>query len=130
MGVDVAEGDQPESQGAATERRLALAGPVLRTVRLEGLVLLDTAGTEPVAIEAMLFADDGIGVIRARGERPRVLPWSSLSAHAVEKWVGGEIPAHWLRPEEAGRSPGAMGRTGTGPAGTGTATAPGRPPGP
>ncbi len=102
MGVDVSEGDQPESQGAATERRLALAGPAPRTVRLEGLVLLDTAGTEPVAIEAMLFADDGIGVIRARGERPRVLPWSSLSAHAVEKWVGGEIPAHWLQPEDAG----------------------------
>jgi hypothetical protein len=102
MGVDVSEGDQPESQGAATERGLALAGPALRTVRLEGLVLLDTAGTEPVAIEAMLFADDGIGVIRARGDRPRVLPWTSLSAHAVEKWVGGEIPAHWLQPGDTG----------------------------
>jgi hypothetical protein len=60
-------------------------------------VLLDTAASEPVAIEAVLFADDGIGVIRRRGERPRVLPWSSLSAHAVEKWVGGEIPAGWLQ---------------------------------
>jgi len=59
-------------------------------------VLLDTAASEPVPIEAVLFADDGIGVIRRRGERPRVLPWSSLTAHAVEKWVGGEIPAGWL----------------------------------
>ena len=117
MGVDVAEGDQPESHGAATERRvppagtagaglplarLSPAGPALRTIRLQGLVLLDSAGTEPVTIEAMLFADDGIGVIRTRGERPRVLPWSSLSAHAVEKWVGGEIPAHWLSQEAGG----------------------------
>lgn len=76
-------------------------------MRLQGLVLLDTAGTEPVAIEALLFADDGIGVIRARGERPRVLPWATLSAHAVEKWVGGVIPGHWLsrEPERAGPEP-------------------------
>jgi hypothetical protein len=59
-------------------------------------VLLDTARAEPIAIEAVLFADDGIGVIHTRGQRPRVLPWSSLSAHAVEKWVGGQIPAEWL----------------------------------
>jgi len=97
MGVDVAEGDQPESQGATTDRRRPPVGSTPRSVRLEGLVLLDTDATEPVAIEAVLFADDGIGVIHVRGERPRVLPWSSLSAHAVEKWVGGEIPAEWLR---------------------------------
>jgi hypothetical protein len=107
MGVDVAEGDQPESQGATTERRLPPVGSALRSVRLEGLVLLDTDATEPVAIEAVLFADDGIGVIHVRGERPRVLPWSSLSAHAVEKWVGGEIPAEWLRQatDSVGREP-------------------------
>lgn len=95
MGVVVAEGDQPDSQGAAPGGRPP-PGPAPPTVRLEGLVLLDTAASEPVTIEAVLFADDGIGVIRRRGEHPRVLPWSSLSAHAVEKWVGGEIPAGWL----------------------------------
>ena len=98
MGVDVAEGDEPESQDRAADRRRSPVGPAPRSVRLQGLVLLDTAGTEPVAIEALLFADDGIGVIRARGERPRVLPWATLSAHAVEKWVGGVIPGHWLQP--------------------------------
>jgi len=103
----MAEGDQPESQGATTERRIGPVGSIPRPVRLEGLVLLDADATEPVAIEAVLFADDGIGVIQLRGERPRVLPWSSLSAHAVEKWVGGEIPEDWLRrePEVTGRQP-------------------------
>jgi hypothetical protein len=91
----VAERDQPDSQGAGPAGGPP-PGPAPPTVRLEGVVLLDTAASEPVAIEAVLFADDGIGVIRRRGERPRVLPWSSLSAHAVEKWVGGEIPAGWL----------------------------------
>ncbi len=69
--------------------------------------MLDSAATEPVAIEAMFFAENGIGVIRQRGERPRILPWSALSAHAVEKWVGGEIPAQWLLydPEGEGREP-------------------------
>ncbi len=69
--------------------------------------MLDTAATEPVAIEAMFFADNGVGVIHNRGDRPRILPWSALSAHAVEKWVGGEIPAHWLlpHPEDEGREP-------------------------
>ncbi len=98
----MAEGDQPESQGAAPGDRLP-PGPAPPTVRLEGLVLLDTAASEPVAIEAVLFADDGIGVIRKRGERPRVLPWSSLSAHAVEKWVGGEIPTGWLHRDPESR---------------------------
>ncbi len=98
MGVDVAEGDQPESQGATTDPRPPPSGPVPRTVRLDGLVLLDAAATEPVTVDAILFADNGIGVVHTRGERPRVLPWSSLSAHAVEKWVGGQIPADWLHP--------------------------------
>lgn len=95
----MAEGDQPESQDGAVEWRHSPVGPAPRSVRLEGLVLLDMARTEPVAIEALLFADDGIGVIHSRGERPRVLPWASLSAHTVEKWVGGVIPVQWLRRE-------------------------------
>ena len=97
MGVDVAEGDQPESQGAAIDARPAPVGPRLRPVRLEGLVLLDSAAAEPVAVEAIVFADDGIGVVHNRGERPRILPWSAMSAHAVERWAGGPIPGHWLQ---------------------------------
>ena len=107
MGVVVAEGDQPDSQGAATVGRPRPESPAPASVRLEGLVMLDTTRSEPVAIEAMFFADDGIGVIHNRGERPRILPWSSLSAHAVEKWVGGEIPPEWLlrQPDGEGQQP-------------------------
>jgi hypothetical protein len=107
MGVVVAEGDQLESQGAATVGHSRPDTTTPPSVRLVGLVMLDTATEEPVAIEAMFFADDGIGVIHKRGDRPRILPWSALSAHAVEKWVGGEIPATWLlqRPDDAGREP-------------------------
>ena len=107
MGVVVAEGDQPESQGAATVGRPHPVTPGPPSVRLEGLVMLDTAAREPEAIEAMFFADDGIGVIHNRGDRPRILPWTALSAHAVEKWVGGEIPASWLlpSPEDGGQEP-------------------------
>ena len=107
MGVVVAEGDQPESQGAAIVGHPRPHSPAPPSVRLESLVILDTSASEPVAIEALFFADEGIGVIRNRGERPRVLPWSALSAHAVEQWVGGEIPADWLlqSPEGAGQEP-------------------------
>ncbi len=100
----MAEGDQPESQGAAIDPGPTPVGPRPRTVRLEGLVLLDTAATGPVAVDAIVFADDGIGVVHNRGERPRVLPWSALSAHAVERWAGGPVPAHWLhRPPDEPR---------------------------
>jgi hypothetical protein len=107
MGVVVAEGDQPESQGAAGVERRRTDSPLPRTIRLEGLVMLDSSASEPVAIEAMFFAENGIGVIRQRGERPRILPWSALSAHAVETWVGGEVPVQWLLrdPEGEGREP-------------------------
>jgi len=117
MGVDVAEGDQPESRGTSTGPRADQVGSHLRTVRLEGLVLLDSAATEPVPVEAILFADDGIGVIHNRGERPRVLPWSALTAHAVERWVGGPIPDRWLhRPPDDPRPEPWAGPTPAGPA--------------
>ncbi len=108
----MAEGDQPESQGAAIVGHPRPHSPAPPSVRLEGLVLLDTSASEPVAIEALIFADDGIGVIHTRGERPRVLPWSSLSAHAVEKWSRRRDPRlAGSTPELTdGRRPGAMGR--------------------
>jgi hypothetical protein len=101
----VAQGDQADVQGAGTDRRRPTVGPAPRTVRLQGLVLVDTASTEPVAVEALLFADDGIGVIANRGERPRVLPWASLTAHAIERWGGGEIPGHWMAADDEGSHP-------------------------
>jgi hypothetical protein len=52
-----------------------------------------------VDINAMTFGADGIGVIRYAGELPRVLPWTSVAAHAVEPWQGGEIPEWWVDPE-------------------------------
>jgi hypothetical protein len=66
---------------------------------LERLILLGATGTDPVDIHAMTFGDDGIGVIRYAGELPRVLPWTSVAAHAVESWQGGEIPEWWVDPE-------------------------------
>jgi hypothetical protein len=107
MGDVVAEGDQLEPQGAA------VAGPphpdasAPPTVRLEGLVMLDMSAPEPVAIDALFFADNGVGVIHNRGDRPRILPWSALTAHAVEKWIGGEIPTRWLleSPGNQGQEP-------------------------
>ncbi len=103
----MADGDQLDTPGAAVAGRPRSGSAAPSSIRLEGLVMLDSAATEPVVIEAMFFADDGVGVIHNRGERPRILPWSALSAHAVEKWVGGEIPSHWLRPssEDEGREP-------------------------
>ncbi len=47
----------------------------------------------------MNFGDDGIGVTRHAGERPRMLPWASVAAHAVESWSGGAIPEWWVDPE-------------------------------
>ena len=107
MGVLVAEGDQFDTQGAAVVGQPHTDSPAPPSIRLAGLVMLDSAATEPVVIEAMFFADDGVGVIHNRGDRPRILPWSALSAHAVEKWVGGEIPANWLlqSPEDEAREP-------------------------
>jgi hypothetical protein len=68
-------------------------------------LLLDSAGNDPVTIEAITFADDGIGVTRARGGQPRVLPWSSVSAHVVEPWPGGIVPEKWVEPQYNGNGP-------------------------
>jgi len=62
---------------------------VPRPLRLRGLLLLDSTGNGPLAIESVRFADDGIGVVRVDGQQPRVLPWSSVVGHAVERWDGG-----------------------------------------
>jgi hypothetical protein len=54
------------------------------------------------------FAEDGVGVVRSRGERARVLPWPSVITHVVEPWSGGVIPEWWVDPELNRRGPAAV----------------------
>lgn len=106
----MAEGQHSKQRGEAqhSKQRRGAAGPPPPSpvaapgpipFRLEHLILLGATGTEPVNITAMTFGADGIGVIRYAGELPRVLPWTSVAAHAVEPWQGGEIPQWWVDPE-------------------------------
>jgi hypothetical protein len=74
-------------------------GPAPRTVTVTGLLLLDPHGFEPTHIDSVVVDDTGIGVVRRRGESPRLLPWDSVVGHAVEPWGGGVIPAWWVDPE-------------------------------
>jgi hypothetical protein len=98
MGVTVTDGEQSKGDGSArAEGTPTLATPA--PLRLDGTLLLDSAGNDPVAIEAITFDDEGIGVIRSPGAQPRVLPWSSVSAHVVERWAGGVIPEWWVDPQ-------------------------------
>ena len=66
---------------------------------LEDLLLLDPDGNEPIRIDTLTFADDGIGVTRSRGDGTRILPWSSVVSHVVEAWSGGIAPEWWVDPE-------------------------------
>lgn len=66
---------------------------------LSGLVLLDGVDDDPVDIDSLTFADAGIGVVRTKGEPPRILPWSSVTSHMVEAWAGGIVPEWWVDPE-------------------------------
>jgi len=71
---------------------------------VHGLLLLESDGNDPVDIDSLTFTDDGIGVIRTRGEQARVLPWTSVAAHVIEAWGGGVIPEWWVDPELNRRS--------------------------
>jgi hypothetical protein len=73
--------------------------------RLENLLLLDADDTDAVPIDSVTFSEGGVGVVSARGERPRVLPWSSVMSHVVEPWSGGVIPEWWVDPELNRRGP-------------------------
>jgi len=74
------------------------SGP--KPVTLQGLLLLDPRGFDPTFIDSVVVDDVGIGVVRRRGEAPRVLPWDSVVAHAVEPWGGGIIPEWWVEPAD------------------------------
>jgi hypothetical protein len=101
------EGDQLESPRSATPSEgLPPIPPPPPPFRLEGLVLCDGARPQPVTVDSIHFSDDGIGVIRYRGEQPRVLPWTSVTAHVVERWVGGAIPRSWVDQNRNGVGPG------------------------
>jgi len=98
----VAEGQHSNQRGGP--KSSVRSGPRAGTsppqpFRLEHLLLIDGTGTTPVTISSMTFGDDGIGVTRHAGEHPRVLPWASVVAHAVESWSGGPIPEWWVDPE-------------------------------
>jgi hypothetical protein len=121
MGVAVADGDQSNQEGArvvdvpshstGTEVEADAPAPQAvapapqapdtapQTFTLEGLLLLDAKCNDPVDIDAVTFANEGIGVIRSRGEEARVLPWTSVVTHVVEPWSGGVVPEWWVDPE-------------------------------
>ncbi len=100
MGDVVAEGDRAMGvQGRPAAGPSGTSGPAPAPLRIERLLLLDSAGNDPVPIDALVIDDDGIGVVRSRGGRPQVLPWPSVSAHVVERWAGGAIPEWWVDPE-------------------------------
>jgi hypothetical protein len=99
MGAGVAEGDQTRGEADEPASGAPSARVGLQPLRISGLLLLDSAGNDPVRIEAMVFSNEGIGVIRSPGDAPRVLPWPSVAAHVVERWGGGAIPDWWVDPE-------------------------------
>ena len=81
----------PDGPGAGGE-----PGP--RPLTVTGLLLLDPHGYDPTVVDSVVIDDRGISVVRRRGDQPRLLPWESVVAHAVEPWGGGVIPAWWTDP--------------------------------
>jgi len=67
-----------------------------RPFTLRGLLLVGPRGEHPVAVDGLTFAADGIAVTRTRGGATRILAWDDVTAHAVEPWPGGTVPARWL----------------------------------
>ena len=68
--------------------------------RLDGLLLLSNDAATPLHLEGitLLFDEQGVQVSTA-SDRPRVLPWSSLTTHLVEPWSGEVTPEWWIDPE-------------------------------
>jgi hypothetical protein len=95
----------PPGAGSGSNGHAAPSGTPPDQFRLENLLLLDADDTDAVPIDSVTFAEGGVGVVSARGERPRVLPWSSVLSHVVEPWSGGVIPEWWVDPELNRRGP-------------------------
>jgi len=85
----------PETPGG----EVAPSGP--EPFALDGLVLLSGEGNAPGPVDGirLTFDDQGVGVVHSHEEPPRLLPWASLVAHAVEPWSGGVAPEWWVDPE-------------------------------
>jgi hypothetical protein len=81
------------------DRSGAPAGHPLEPFRIHDLLLLESHRGNPVEIDTLSFDEEGIGVIRSRGDRPRVLPWASVLTQVVEPWQGGIAPEWWVDPE-------------------------------
>ncbi len=100
MGDTVADGRQSRPRNAGDLiAPVATPAPSSPQLRLDDLILFDSAGNDPVAIQAIVFTDEGIGVERTPGSGTRILPWSAVSAHVVERWSGGVVPAWWVTPQ-------------------------------
>ena len=69
--------------------------PAPKPLTVARLLLLDPHGSDLTHVDSLVVNDLGIGVIRRRGDVPRLLPWGSVVAHAVEPWGGGVIPEWW-----------------------------------
>jgi hypothetical protein len=121
MGATLARGEQASLRRAAPSAPPPRGDPVLtvarsRPLRLESAYLLDPVANATAPLDAIVFNDDGIGVVEHPGQPPRVLPWSSVSAHVVEAWSGGVVPEWWVDPElERDDANGAPGPTITDP---------------
>jgi len=101
-------GPRPGGAGLRRDQSVSEASdPAPQPFSLVDLLLLGSVDNEAVAIDVVTFSNDGVGVIRKRGERPRVLPWSSVTTHVVEPWSGGVIPEWWVDPELNRRGPAA-----------------------
>ena len=74
------------------------AAPAPGPLTITRILLLDPHGHDPILVESITFDDDGIGVVRYRGQDSRILPWEAVIAHAVEPWAGGVIPEWWVDP--------------------------------
>jgi hypothetical protein len=72
--------------------------PAPKPLTVTRLLLLDPHGYDPTHVDSVIVNDLGIGVIRRRGDAPRLLPWGSVVTHAVEPWGGGIIPEWWVHP--------------------------------
>jgi hypothetical protein len=106
MGDAVAEGVQSQPEPATASAVVGpKTAPAPQPLRLEKVFLLDLVGNDPTVIDAIVFDDDGIGIVRSPGGEPRVLPWPSVTAHVVERWSGGVIPEWWVDPERHGTGP-------------------------
>jgi hypothetical protein len=105
MGADVAEDEQSSGSGGVDTRSpsgAAVPEPAREPdgFRLDGLMLLGRGQDDPVAVDdiSLVFDDQGVSVVSG-SDPPRVLPWTSLSNHAVEAWTGGVLPEWWVDPE-------------------------------